>query len=165
MTGWDRLRVIAVSASTVVTGVANVLAGRGGHTTLSCGIGQDAPDFELMGSDGRSYRLSELRGREAVVLAWFPKAFTLGCTIECESLASSANALEAYAVQCFGISVDTLEANRRFAEAMHLPFPLLSDPGGEVARAYGVFGPSGFASRTRRFSLALTAGSSTSIER
>jgi peroxiredoxin Q/BCP len=148
MTGWDRLRVIAVSAGTIVTAVVNVLAGRGGRTTLSCSRGDVAPDFELAGSDGRSYRLANFRGREAVVLAWFPKAFTLGCTAECESLASSANALEPYAVQCFGISVDTPEANRRFADAMHLPYPLLSDPGGHVARAYGVFGPAGFSSRT-----------------
>jgi peroxiredoxin Q/BCP len=148
MTGWDRLRVIAVSASTVVTALVNVLSNRGGRTSLACRPGDVAPDFGLAGSDGRSYRLADFRGREAVVLAWFPKAFTLGCTAECESLASSANALEAYAVQCFGISVDTPEANRRFADAMRLPYPLLSDPGGHVARAYGVFGPAGFASRT-----------------
>jgi peroxiredoxin Q/BCP len=148
MTGWDRLRVIAVSAGTLVTGVANVLTGRGGPSTESRGPGDVAPDFQLLGSDGRVYRLADYRGREAVVLAWFPKAFTLGCTAECESLASSSNALDAFAVQCFGISVDRPEANRRFADAMQLPFPLLSDPDGRVARAYGVFGPAGFASRT-----------------
>ena len=49
------------------------------------GVGESAPDFSLQGSDGKTYQLSELLQEGAVVLAWYPKAFTKGCTIECKS--------------------------------------------------------------------------------
>ena len=50
-------------------------------------VGDQAPDFSLQASDGKIYKLSDFKGKQAVVLAWFPKAFTQGCTIECKSLA------------------------------------------------------------------------------
>src|SRR4051812_47570183 len=50
-------------------------------------VGDPAPDFKLQATDGKTYQLSSLKGKQAVVLAWFPKAFTQGCTIECKSLA------------------------------------------------------------------------------
>src|SRR3954453_19021746 len=52
-------------------------------------VGDQAPDFSLPGTDGKTHKLSDYRGQEAVVLAWFPKAFTQGCTIECKSLAQN----------------------------------------------------------------------------
>lgn len=53
-------------------------------------VGDIAPDFTLQASDGKSYTLSDYRGKQAVVIAWFPKAYTKGCTIECKSLADKA---------------------------------------------------------------------------
>lgn len=50
-------------------------------------VGDPAPNFTLPASDGNTYKLSDMKGKQAVVLAWFPKAFTQGCTIECKSLA------------------------------------------------------------------------------
>ena len=50
-------------------------------------VGDAAPEFTLPASDGNTYKLSDFKGKQAVVLAWFPKAFTQGCTIECKSLA------------------------------------------------------------------------------
>ena len=50
-------------------------------------VGDRAPDFTLQASDGKTYKLSDFKGKKAVVLAWFPKAYTSGCTIECKSLA------------------------------------------------------------------------------
>ena len=50
-------------------------------------IGDAAPDFSLQASNGRTYKLSDFRGKQAIVLAWFPKAYTRGCTLECKSLA------------------------------------------------------------------------------
>jgi AhpC/TSA family protein len=72
------LRMIAASTTATVTGVVNMAAGRGGGAQISLKAGDWAPDFSLPGSDGSPYRLSDFRGRQAVVLAWFPKAFTGG---------------------------------------------------------------------------------------
>jgi peroxiredoxin Q/BCP len=108
--------------------------------------GDPAPDFSLPGSDGRIYRLNELAGRP-VVIAWFPKAFTGGCTAECKSLSASSAALSGLDVSYFTASVDSPDANKSFAESMGLSYPILSDESRDVARAYGVLAPSGYASR------------------
>jgi thioredoxin-dependent peroxiredoxin len=102
--------------------------------------GDAAPDFSLIGSDGKTYSLADYRGRQVVVLAWFPKAFTPGCTKECSVLAADGAKLRAFDAVYFAISVDTPEKNRRFAESVGADYPILSDPGGQVARAYGVTG-------------------------
>src|SRR6185295_17185607 len=130
------------------TGVTNAAFGRGVIAPVVLRAGDVAPEFTLPASDGVTYRLSEFRGRP-VVIAWFPKAFTGGCTAECRSLSefSSAFAQATCKVQCFAASVDTAKTNAEFAAALDLTCPILSDPGKDVARAYGVLGPSGFASR------------------
>ncbi len=92
------LRVLRIAATTVAataTGLINWRAGRGDSHPVQLKAGDPAPDFALLGSDGHRYRLSDLRGRDAVVIAWFPKAFTPGCTKECESLGSSAGCARA----------------------------------------------------------------------
>ena len=109
-------------------------------------VGDPAPDFALQGSDGKLYRLADLRG-QAVVLAWFPRAFTGGCTIECKSLAANGAKLREFDVAYFMASVDPLADNKRFAAANDADFPLLSDPGKATARAYGVLNAGGVASR------------------
>lgn len=106
--------------------------------TRSLSVGDKAPDFTLQGSDGKTHSLSDYRGKEAVVLAWFPKAQTAGCTQECKTLRDSAEALKKYQVQLFAASVDRPEDNKKFAENLSLPYPILSDPGKDTARAYGV---------------------------
>jgi peroxiredoxin Q/BCP len=113
-------------------------------------VGDKAPDFTLQASDGKTYRLTEFAGREAVVLAWFPKAFTKGCTIECKSLAEHGDLIKKYNVKYFMASVDPLEGaegNKAFAAAHNADFPLLSDPTKETAKAYGVLADHGFANR------------------
>jgi hypothetical protein len=72
------LRMIAATAAATASGAVNMAAGRGGDPQISLKAGDQAPDFSLPGSDGSSYRLGDFRGRQAVVLAWFPKAFTGG---------------------------------------------------------------------------------------
>jgi peroxiredoxin Q/BCP len=104
-------------------------------------VGDPAPDFSLVGSDGKTYRLSEFKGKQAVVIAWFPRAFTSGCTLECKSLAASGDKLRKYDVAYFMASVDPVEGekgNKAFAASEKADFPLLSDPTKEVAAAYGV---------------------------
>jgi len=110
-------------------------------------IGDTAPDFTLEATDGKTYHLSDFKNKEAVVLAWFPKAYTRGCTIECKSLAENGHLLKDYAVEYFMISVDPLKKNKGFAEEQHADFPLLSDPTKATARAYGVLSMGGFAKR------------------
>ena len=144
------LRVLRIAATTVVsatTGMINCALGRGERHPVLLKAGDRAPDFSLPGSDGRRYRLSDLRGRHAVVIAWFPKAFTPGCTKECESLGTSRAVLGPLKVRYFGASVDTPETNRRFAASLGIDYPILSDPDRTAARAYGVIGKSGFPSR------------------
>ena len=141
------LRIAATTVAAAATGLINCALGRGESHPVQLEVGDPAPDFSLAGSDGRRYRLSDMRGRAAVVIAWFPKAFTPGCTKECESLGSNRAVLGAFKVRYFGASVDTPETNRRFATALGLDYPILSDPDRTVARAYGVIGKAGFPSR------------------
>jgi len=142
-----RLRVLTETARAVATGVTNLALGRGGHSLLTLRTGDPAPDFTLQASDGHDYKLSEFLGRKHVVIAWFPKAFTGGCTLECRSLGALGTLLDRPNVQVFAASVDSVQTNAEFASALDLAYPILCDPTRGVARAYGVLGPSGFASR------------------
>ena len=122
-------------------------------------VGDMAPDFSLQGTDGKTHKLSDYRGKQAVVIAWFPKAFTQGCTIECKSLAENGDKIKKYDVAYFMASVDPLADNIAFAKATSVKlgdtvvekkeadFPMLSDPSKEVATKYGVLNPRGTASR------------------
>jgi peroxiredoxin Q/BCP len=109
-------------------------------------VGDPAPEFALIGSDGQTHKLSDLRGR-VVVLAWYPRAFTPGCTSECKSLAASGKQLDELNIAYFAASTDTVEKNRDFAKSVGANYPILSDPTGKAAAAYGVKTPLGFASR------------------
>ena len=110
-------------------------------------VGDQAPDFSLQGTDGKTHKLSDYRGKQAVVIAWFPKAFTQGCTIECKSLAEHGADIKKYDVAYFMASVDPVEDNKGFAEKEKADFPLLSDPTKATATAYGVLSPGGLARR------------------
>jgi thioredoxin-dependent peroxiredoxin len=122
-------------------------------------VGDMAPDFSLQGTDGKTHKLSDYRGKTNVVLAWFPKAFTQGCTIECKSLAENGDKIKKYDVVYFMASVDPLDENVKFAKATSVKlgdqmvdkkeadFPLLSDPTKETATKYGVLNARGLANR------------------
>lgn len=103
--------------------------------------GDPAPDFALKGSDGKTYKLSDFKGKQAVVLAWFPKAFTGGCTAECRSLRENGDAIRKFDVAYFTASVDEESVNKEFAKSLELDYPILSDPSKEVAKKYGVVTP------------------------
>ena len=110
-------------------------------------VGDTAPDFTLQGTDGKTHKLSEYKGKE-VVLAWYPKAFTGGCTAECKAFTSSGAAIKAFDVAYFMASVDDADTNKKFAEQEQANFPMLSDPDRKVATAYGVVtSPTGVARR------------------
>jgi thioredoxin-dependent peroxiredoxin len=134
----------------VFTALCVLGLGVGSATAEELKVGDPAPDFTLKATDGKTYKLSSFKGKQAVVLAWFPKAFTQGCTIECKSLAENGHLIKKYDVSYFMASVDPLEGeqgNKAFAEAHKADFPLLSDPTKETAKAYGVLNERGFASR------------------
>lgn len=121
--------------------LAAVLAMVAGAYAAELNVGDKAPDFKLAASDGKTYQLSEFKGKKAVVIAWFPRAFTQGCTIECKSLASNGDKIRKYEVAYFMASVDPIEGekgNKAFAESEKADFPMLGDPDKEVAAAYGV---------------------------
>ena len=94
----------------------------------------------MPGSDGKTYKLADYRGKQAVVLAWFPKAFTPGCTTECKVMAEHGERLKKFDAAYFTASVDRPEKNKDFALSVGADYPILSDPGGDVAQAYGVTG-------------------------
>src|SRR6188768_3974696 len=72
-------------------------------------VGDAAPEFELQGSDGKVHKLSDYKGKQAVVVAWYPRAFTGGCTKECKSFKEDGKKLRAYNVAYFTASTDPAE--------------------------------------------------------
>lgn len=108
--------------------------------------GEPAPEFTVRSSDGSEVSLRDFRGRP-MVLFFYPKASSPGCTREAGAFARSFGEFQRAGVSVVGVSVDPPGAQARFAERCQLPFPLLSDPDGEVARSYGVLGRWGLARR------------------
>jgi peroxiredoxin Q/BCP len=134
-------------------------AGTAMAQTADLKVGDQAPSFRLEATDGKTYQLSDFKGKQWVVIAWFPAAFTRYCTIECKSLAENGEKIRMYDVTYFMASVDLLEKNSDFAKATSVKlgdtvvekkqadFPLLSDPTKETAKAYGVLNERGVANR------------------
>jgi peroxiredoxin Q/BCP len=123
---WCVLGLLAIAVSVRPAGAADLK------------VGDKAPAFSLQGSDGKTHSLADYKGKKAVVLAWFPKAFTGGCTAECKSFRENSDKIKPLNVAYFTASVDTPELNKKFAESLDLDYPILSDPTSEVAKAYGV---------------------------
>jgi thioredoxin-dependent peroxiredoxin len=118
-----------------------------GAAAVELKAGDQAPAFSMVGSDGKTYTLDQFKGKSAVVIAWFPKAFTGGCTKECKSLRENSKQLHELKAAYFTASVDTPEVNKKFAESLDLDYPILSDPDKTVATAYGVLSQRGFSNR------------------
>ena len=98
-----------------------------------------APGFSLIGDDGERYELSKFRG-QWLVLYFYPKDDTPGCTVEACSLRDAHDGLVQNGVNVVGVSMDTPDEHRAFKAKYHLSFTLLSDPMGETIRAYGAWG-------------------------
>jgi peroxiredoxin len=108
---------------------------------MSLEIGAAAPGFALRDQHGRTVSLRDFAGERAVVLVFYPFAFSGICTSELCELRDNLDVFEDAHVQLIGVSCDPMHAQRAWAEAEKYDFPLLSDfwPHGEVAKAYGVF--------------------------
>ncbi len=102
-------------------------------------MGDKAPGFTLMADDGREVSLSDFRGQR-VVLYFYPKASTPGCTKQACALRDVYTQIEAENAVVIGVSPDPLARLAKFREKHDLPFILLSDPVHEVAEAYGAWG-------------------------
>jgi peroxiredoxin Q/BCP len=102
------------------------------------GVGDEAPEFSLPSATGEPVRLSDFRGRSAVVLFFFPKANTPVCTAEACAFRDGYEAFTAVRAEVLGISGDAVETQRAFGGRLNLPFRLLSDAGGAVRARYGV---------------------------
>lgn len=106
-------------------------------------VGDDVPKFEMTGSDGKTYKAEDFIGKKAVVIAWFPRAFTGGCTKECKSMREAGEQLREYEVAYFTASTDPVEKNADFAKSLDLDYPILCDPEGKNAKMFGVLRPDG----------------------
>lgn len=110
-------------------------------------IGTAAPDFALPDDAGRGVRLADFRGRQSVVIVFYPGDGTPVCTSQLCELRDSLGALQARGIAVLGINSWSAESHRRFREKQALPFPLLVDAEGEVQKAYQARLP-GMARRT-----------------
>ena len=108
--------------------------------------GKQAPDFTLPDENGTIRRLSDFRGR-AVVLYFYPKDDTPGCTTEACNFRDNYSAYINADVVILGVSPDTTQSHEKFKEKYMLPFPLLADHDHKICQKYGVWGPKKFMGR------------------
>ncbi len=101
--------------------------------------GDIAPDFELKSDDGKEYRLSQFKGKKEVVLYFYPKDDTPGCTKEACSFRDSLSTFNKKDVEILGVSNDDLDSHSKFRSKYGLNFPLLADTDHKVSEEYGVF--------------------------
>ncbi|AKG38599.1 alkyl hydroperoxide reductase [Infirmifilum uzonense] len=104
-------------------------------------VGDYVPDFTAQSTRGE-IRFSNLKGRK-VVIFFFPKAFTPGCTREVEAFNKALNEFTSRGVEVIGVSADKLSTLQRFAEKYSLQYPLISDSSLEIIKLFGVLGKSG----------------------
>lgn len=122
-------------------------------------VGQPAPDFTASylkrGSDGKfsfpQVKLSEFKGQKNVVLAFFPAAFSPGCTNEMAKYQEQSGQFNANNTVILGMSVDSTWANEAFAEKLGVKFPILSDASRDIAKSYGVFNDKGLVANRSTF--------------
>lgn len=100
-------------------------------------VGDDAPDFEAVASDGRRVRLSDFRNRKNVVLYFYPRDFTRICTAEACGFRDMSDVLAQRDVEVIGVSMDGDERHRKFAAEHALAFPLISDTDRALSTRYG----------------------------
>ena len=105
--------------------------------------GDEAPDFELKTDEGTLVKLSDFKEKK-VVLYFYPKDDTPGCTAEACNLRDNYSQFQKKGVVVLGISKDDEKKHKKFKEKYNLPFPLLADTDGEVCKKYGVWGPKKF---------------------
>ena len=114
------------------------------QTKVGVGVGSKAPDFTLSSQSGEMVNLSDFLGKRPVVLYFYPKDNTPGCTTEACAFRDEHDTFTKLDAEVIGVSSDSVQDHKRFAEKHHLTFTLLSDEGGKVRKLYGVPNTFGF---------------------
>jgi peroxiredoxin Q/BCP len=102
-------------------------------------VGQPAPDFKLASTDDKEVSLNDFKGKQAVVLYFYPKDDTPGCTAEACSFRDLKSLFNQNGAEILGVSPDSVKSHKKFREKFHLTFPLLADADHAVAEQYGVW--------------------------
>jgi peroxiredoxin Q/BCP len=118
-----------------------------GGTAENISVGEMAPDFTLNDSENNTYTLSDFRGKSPVVIYFYPKAGTSGCTTQACGIRDQYSDFKEFGIVVLGISVDSKEEIKEFVKDNNLNFPLLSDADKVVAKQYDVLNNIGLASR------------------
>uniref|UniRef100_UPI003566727A thioredoxin-dependent thiol peroxidase n=1 Tax=Lutibacter sp. TaxID=1925666 RepID=UPI003566727A len=113
-------------------------------TTLK--VGDKAPNFEALDQNGNTIKLSDYKGKK-LVLFFYPKASTPGCTMEACNLRDNYHTFLAKGFDVLGVSADSAKRQQNFIAKNELPFPLLADEDKIVINAFGVWGPKKFMGR------------------
>jgi peroxiredoxin Q/BCP len=108
------------------------------HPNCMLQIGDQAPDFTLRTTSGDTFRLADQRGKRAIVLYFYPKDDTPGCTAEACSFRDQYEDFQELGAEVIGVSSDSEASHQKFTQKHRLPFPLLADEGGKVRKLYEV---------------------------
>jgi len=127
-------RILAAMAVALLFSLSSGMAQTGSMPKA----GDQAPKFEGKDQDGKTVKLADLLGKEIVLLYFYPKDFTSGCTKEACGFRDRMSELQTNNVEIIGVSFDTAESHRKFITQYNLNFPLLADPYGKIIDAYDV---------------------------
>lgn len=130
-------RFIALSVTVLFASIATLAFSAIGFASEQPAVGDPAPEFELADQDGNLHSLEDYRN-QWVVLYFYPKDQTPGCTTEACEFRDNIFAFRDLGAQILGVSLDDVDSHKEFAEEYSLPFPLLADTEGNTATAYGV---------------------------
>ncbi len=136
------MKMWALGLAAFLAFATSLLSAAGTAPSTGPGIGEAAPAFRLQDQKGEWHTLQDERGRW-LVLYFYPKDFTPGCTTEVCTYRDDIIALRKAGADVLGVSLDDVKSHAEFAEKYHVPFRLLSDADAEVARAYGVYAERG----------------------
>ncbi len=106
---------------------------------MKLNVGDKAPDFELPATGDKSFHLASNLNEGKLILYFYPRDFTPGCTAEACGFRDEFFDLRKFQMKVFGISLDSIESHEKFKKEYDLPFDLLSDKDGKVARLYGAY--------------------------
>ena len=109
--------------------------------------GMLAPDFTSLDSDGHCFKLSDFRKKKNVVVYFYPKDFTPGCTTEATEFTKDYNKIKEANIEIIGVSPDSDESHRKFRQKLNIPYLLSADSQNEISRKYGVYGRKSFMGR------------------
>lgn len=106
--------------------------------------GDVAPDFSFKATNGKSMNLSDYRGLGCVILYFYPKDFTPGCTTEATEFSMDYDKFERQGIIILGVSPDNADSHIEFKQRMGIPYELISDTSNEIASLYGCYGPKSY---------------------